>query len=269
MDPVKALLAQLNGRIGDVRGNAERAADAIRSHPEVAIAVFPELYLSGYTYRDIDHLARTIHDAELRIVCDAAAAASTAVIIGFAERIGEGRYGNSAACIDQDGTPIAVYRKTQLFGQEHEVFEPGTELMILDMLGRRVAPLICFDIEFPEPARQLALEGADLLCTASANMDPFYVDHEVGSRARAVENRVPHLYANMVGPGDDMVFVGGSRAVDSWGRVVGTEGSRDTEELIVVDVPNAGGVDDRVDYLRCLPTQLPVVTVARPTAATT
>ena len=56
---MKALLAQLGCRIGDVEGNTARAVDAIRSYPDVDIAVFLELYLSGYTYRDLDELPAT------------------------------------------------------------------------------------------------------------------------------------------------------------------------------------------------------------------
>ena len=62
---MKALLAQLACRIGDIEGNTARAIDAIRTHPEVSIAVFPELYLSGYTYRNLDELARAPDGDEL------------------------------------------------------------------------------------------------------------------------------------------------------------------------------------------------------------
>jgi len=55
---MKALLAQLGCRIGDVAGNTARAVAAIQSHPDADIAIFPELYLSGYTYRDLDQVAR-------------------------------------------------------------------------------------------------------------------------------------------------------------------------------------------------------------------
>jgi predicted amidohydrolase len=79
---MKALLAQLNCRIGDIEGNAARAVEAIRSHPEVDIAVFPELYLSGYTYRNLDRLARTIDSPELRQV---AGAANGFLVAGLAE----------------------------------------------------------------------------------------------------------------------------------------------------------------------------------------
>ena len=190
---MRALLAQLSCRTGDLAGNTARAVDALRSHPEADIAVFPELYLSGYTYRNLDELARSADAPELKQIAAAAAEAKTAVVIGFAERTPDG-LANSVACFDRDGAARGVYRKTNLFGSEAEAgFVPGEELVIVELAGRRVAPLICFDIEFPEPARQVTLAGADLLVTASANMEPYYLDHAIGTVARAHENRRAHL----------------------------------------------------------------------------
>lgn len=253
---MQALLCQLGSVLGDPGRNAERAADAILRHPDVDLAVFPELYLGGYSYHGLERSARTVDDEELLVVRRACAQAGTAAVVGFAERTPAG-LANSAAVLDRDGSVAAVYRKTQLFGGERSVFVPGEELLVLALLGRRVAPLICFDIEFPEPARAAALAGADLFVTASANMQPFFVDHEVASKARAVENRVAHLYANAVGSTEEFVFVGGSRAVSPLGDVL-AEGSREREELIVVPVPEPGGVDERVDYLKALRPAPPV-----------
>jgi predicted amidohydrolase len=255
-EAMQALLAQLSCRIGDVEGNTARAVDAIRSHPEADIAVFPELYLSGYTYRDLDRLARPADSLELGEIASAAAEAETAVVLGFAERLPDG-VGNSAACIDRDGSLAGVYRKTLLFGDEAEAFKAGEELLIVELAGRRVAPLICFDIEFPEPARQVTLAGAELLVTASANMEPFYIDHAVGSVARAHENRRPHLYANMVGEGDGLVFVGASRSIAPTGETL-VEASRDREELLVVPVAEPGGFDEQTDYPRLVQPPRPV-----------
>ena len=253
---MEALLCQLGSRIGNPASNAARAADAILAHPEADLAVFPELYLGGYSYKDVEGVARTVDDEEVTTVRRAAAEAGTAAVLGFAERTSQG-VANSAALIDTDGSVAGVYRKTQLFGGERDVFVAGEELVVVPLAGRLVAPLVCFDIEFPEPARAAALAGAELLVTASANMEPFYVDHEVATKARAVENRLPHLYANAVGASDDLVFVGGSRAVSPLGDVV-AEGSRDREELIVVTVPDRTGVDERVDYLTVLQPAPPV-----------
>ena len=159
-----------------------------------------------------------------RTVAAAAAAAGTAVVIGFAERNEDGSCSNSVACIDRDGTLAGVYRKTQLYAGERKVFRPGRELRIVRLAGVAVAPLICFDVEFPEPVRALALAGAELLVTASANMEPFAADHELATRARALENRLPHLYANAVGTIGRLSFVGLSRSVGPAGEVLARGG---------------------------------------------
>lgn len=259
-----ALLCQLASRIGDPGYNAERAADAILGHPDVDLAIFPELYLGGYTYRGLEETARTAEDAELQAIRRACAEAGTAAVVGFAERT-PGGIANAAALLERDGSVAAVYRKTRLFGGERDAFVAGDELVVVPLAGVPVGPLVCFDIEFPEPARALATAGAELLVTASANMEPFYVDHQVASQARAVENRVPHLYANAVGESDGLVFVGGTRAVSPLGDVV-AEGSREREELIVVTVPDRSGVDERVDYLRVLE-PVPRVNVLHPVSS--
>ncbi len=257
-----ALLAQLEAKPGAVAGNTARLATTLAAHADVDLAVFPELFLCGYSLRDAVRAACPPDGPELAAVGDAARAASTAVVVGFAERT-QDAVANSVACVDQDGALRRVYRKIQLFGAENEVFAPGEELVVAELAGRRVAPMICFDVEFPELARRLAVAGADLLVTASANMEPFYGDHELATRARALENRLPHLYANLVGSSGDLRFVGGSRSVGSGGEVL-ADAPHAGEEVLVVPVAPAGAEDERVDYLRQLPRELPVVGGERP-----
>jgi predicted amidohydrolase len=253
---MRALLAQLEATPGDVAGNVERVVETLAEHPDADLAVFPELFLSGYSLREVVRAARAAGGAELAAVADAARAASTAVVVGFVERTGDG-VANSVACIERDGTLRRVYRKVQLFGAEREVFAPGRELIVVELAGRRVAPLICFDVEFPELPRRLAVAGADLLVTASANMEPFYADHDIATRARALENRIPHLYANLVGSSGPLRFVGGSRSIGSGGDVL-AEAAHANEEVLVVPVAPAGADDERVDYVRQLPGDIPV-----------
>jgi predicted amidohydrolase len=253
-----ALLAQLASFEGDLEANAARAAEALAAHPEADIAVFPELFLSGYLTDGIAELACAPDAPPLRRISNAAAAAGTAVVLGFPERLEGDRPANAVACIDRDGSLAAIYRKTQLFGAEREAFAPGSELLVVGLAGRRVAPLVCFDVEFPEPARQLAVSGVDLIAVSSANMEPFYVDHEVGTRARALENRIPVVYANAVGKLAGLVFVGGSRSVAPSGEVLAEE-PEPVERLLVAEVAGPGIGDERVDYLRHLPAPLPVV----------
>jgi predicted amidohydrolase len=232
---VRALLAQLASVPGQTQANAERAVETLGTHPNVEIAVFPELYLGGYDLSLVPRSARTPDSPELRAIAAAAAAASTAVVVGFAERAEDGRLFNSVACIDRDGSLAGVYRKTRLFGAEPDVFERGDTLDVVRLAGLDVGPLICYDIEFPEPARELAAAGAELLVTASANMAPFGPDHERATRERALENRLPHLYTNGVGAIGGLRLVGGSRSVDAAGAVLADAGFAE-ENLLVVPV---------------------------------
>ena len=232
---MRALLAQLASVPGQTQANAERAVETLGAHPDVEIAVFPELYLGGYDLSLVPRSARAPDSPELRAIAAAAAAASTAVVVGFAERAEDGTLFNSVACIDRDGSLAGVYRKTRLFGAEPDVFERGDTLDVVRLAGLDVGPLICYDIEFPEPARELAAAGAELLVTASANMAPFGPDHERATRERALENRLPHLYTNGVGAIGGLRLVGGSRSVDASGAVL-ADAAFAEETLLVVPV---------------------------------
>jgi predicted amidohydrolase len=254
---VKALIAQLESVVRNPGANVGRAVAAIAEHPDVDIAVFPELFLSAYDLRSLDRTALATEGDELAEICAAAGAVGTAVVIGFAERLDGGRFANSAACIDEGGTLVAVYRKTRLFGSERKVFMPGDELCLVPLAGRLVAPIVCFDVEFPEPARALAIAGAELLVTVSANMEPYGDDHEVATRARALENHLPHLYANAIGAVDGHEFVGRSRSIGAGGDVLAAAGR--TEELLVAPVGEQGPASEQVDYLKQLREPLPVV----------
>jgi predicted amidohydrolase len=232
---VRALLAQLASVSGQTEANAGRVVEILGAHRDVEIAVFPELFLGGYDLSLVGQSARSPDSPELQSIAAAAAATSTAVVVGFAERAEDGSFFNSVACIDRDGSLAGLYRKRRLFGSEPDAFQAGDEHRVVRLAGLDVGPLICFDVEFPEPARELAAAGAELLVTASANMAPFGPDHEVATRARALENRLPHLYANGVGAIGGLRLVGGSRSVDASGVVLAEAGS-DEEALLVVPV---------------------------------
>ena len=96
-----------------------------------------------------------------------------------------------------------AYDKTHLFDREKAVFTPGAALSRRSYgRGVRFGVLCCsLDIELPEPARTLALRGAQCLLVPSANMEPWGEHHRAYVRARALENHAFVAYANAVGPG--------------------------------------------------------------------
>ncbi|HEY1515233.1 MAG TPA: nitrilase-related carbon-nitrogen hydrolase [Solirubrobacteraceae bacterium] len=242
---MRSLLAQRFPVPGAPQDNARRAAEIVAG-ADADVVVLPELWLSGYDLERVHDSAVELDSPELGVLRESASDAATAIVVGFPERRG-GRVANAVALIDERGELGAVYRKVQLFGYERDVFEAGDELVVAELAGRRVGPLICFDMEFPELARALARAGADLLVTASANMEPFYGDHQIASQARALDNRLPHLYCNRCGVEAGLVFVGGSRAVRPDGTIAAQAGGG--EELLAADVERVETGDDRIDYL--------------------
>lgn len=250
---MKALLAQLSPAAGDPAANAGRATGIVES-ADAEIVVFPELYLTGYDLERVGALAVEPTSECVAALRAAAARSRTAVVVGFAERRGGG-FSNALALIDERGELVAVQRKVQLFGEERVVFDPGEELVLAALAGRSVGPLICFDMEFPELARALARAGADLLVTAAANMEPFYSDHQIAAQARALDNRLPHLYCNRCGEEAGLTFLGGSRAVRSDGTIEAQ--AAEDERLLAVDF-HPEPADDRVDYLAQLPVGIDV-----------
>lgn len=253
---MKVLLAQVAVADGSVSTNLQTLQATLAAHPEADLAVFPEMFLPGYDTSSLRARSLTLDAPELAAVADAAATAGTAVIVGFSEITATG-IANSAACFDTDGRLAGVYRKTHLFGAgETRAFEAGQEYVVARLCGVRVGVQICFDTEFPEPARAMAVAGAELLVTASANMAPYDLEHRLGAAARAIENRLPHVYVNRTGVQSGFTFLGESAAIDAGGRDLVRLGSEPATTL--VDVAIGADTVGEVDYLRLMTPPLPV-----------
>ena len=212
MKKLNAILAQLNPKLRDVETNIETAKRVVAEHVGADLVVFPELFLGGYTTAGIEDLAVDLDGLEVGEMAGLAREGNVAMNFGLHERV-PGGLANSTICVDRRGDLAGVYRKTHLFGDERAAFVAGDELLVVELGGASVELMICFDVEFPEVARSLALTGVDLLVTISANMDPFGRDHDVFATARALENGLPHLYVNQIGPGEAFTFAGGTMAV--------------------------------------------------------
>lgn len=213
--------------------NLERAArfvgDAARRG--VSLVVFPEMYLTGYEVWDqLPALALPSRCGVLDALADEARRHRVAVMIGYPER-SRGALYNAVCVIDADGRAHAPYRKIHLFGREREHFRPGRRYWLGRVGGLVVGVLICYDLEFPESARALALAGAELVAVSTANMSPFREAQEVYVRARALENQLFVALANRVGAEGRTRFVGGSGVWDPSG---GTLVQQDGGEAVLV-----------------------------------
>ena len=243
-------LAQLAPVARDVAANVARAGELIAAASPSELVVLPELFLPGYELEDVEALAVDLDGPEVGELREAARAAGTGVVVGLAERV-DGGVANSAVCIDAAGEVAGVYRKTHPFGDERDAYAAGEELVTVELGGRVLGLMICFDMEFPEVARALAERGADMLVTISANSPPFELDHDVFARARALENGLPHVYVNRVGEEDGLPFSGGSLALDPDGRVLAEAGPGE-ERVVTAEIGPAGRRDPRTRYRELL-----------------
>ncbi|HET9052221.1 MAG TPA: nitrilase-related carbon-nitrogen hydrolase, partial [Candidatus Dormibacteraeota bacterium] len=211
--PLRIALAQYAPRIGDPAHNVREAVAWARRAADsgAALAVLPELASSGYTFasaEEADRLAEVPGDGP--VTSALAAVASTSgmhVVVGVDERGRDGARHNSAVLVGPGGV-IATYRKLHLFNDEKSWFTPGADLPIVDLPWGRLGMIVCFDIWFPEPARALALAGADVVACPTNWVSSFkrrvydergWCQGDYMAVARAAENGLVVACADRVG----------------------------------------------------------------------
>jgi predicted amidohydrolase len=203
------------------------------------LLVAPELSLTGYALGDrVADLAEPADGASARAVARLAAGHRIAIAYGYPERDGSAVH-NSVQLVGADGTCLANYRKTHLFGDfETAHFTPGQNLVVqADLDGVRAGLLICYDVEFPEAVRAHALAGTQLLIAPTALMRPYEIVPRTLVPARAWENQLYLAYANRAGPEGDFDFAGLSCLAAPDGTLAACAGTG--EEMIIGDADPA------------------------------
>ena len=194
---------------------------AVRAKAQGAdILLLPEMYLSGYNLTPQDAQRHAITQDGLATAQDIARSLSLALVFGYPEQVGGG-IANSAVLIGPDGAVLLNYRKAHLFGpMEREIFkETGAAFPVATLHGQKIGLLICYDIEFPEAARRLALAGADIILIPTALSEPYEGVPTHIIPARAYENQVYIAYANHSGAENGLSYIGLS-------NICGPDGAR-------------------------------------------
>ncbi|HKV18395.1 MAG TPA: nitrilase-related carbon-nitrogen hydrolase [Mycobacterium sp.] len=221
--------AQVPLSIGDVEANRTTCRAAIESAARdgARIVVLPELASSGYVFSDRDELSTLAETRDGPSVAEWAALADAfglVIVGGFPEAADDAIY-NSAAVVDPTGLR-AVYRKAHLWDSENAVFDRGDDLpVVVDTDHGRIGLMICYDVEFPEWVRAVALSGADLLC---APVNWPLLPRPAGERptemvralAGAGMNRMPIAVCDRVGTERGQDWIGGSVITDADGYPV-------------------------------------------------
>lgn len=176
------------------------------------LLVTPEMFCTGYAIgaERAAALAEPADGPLAQAVAGIAQRHGIAIVYGYPENNPSGKPFNAAQAIAADGARLMNYRKTHLFGDlDRAQFSAGdTASQVFEHQGWRLGLLICYDVEFPEAVRSLALQGADAVLVPTANMVPFDEVQRVLLPARALENRLYVAYANACGREGSLVYNG-------------------------------------------------------------
>jgi predicted amidohydrolase len=244
---VAALQMQPAGTVEANLASIETAATAAAAFG-AKLLVTPEMGVTGYAiWDDIPRLAESRFGPIIQRLIAIATASKISVVAGFPERDGETIY-NAAALISPDGK-TAFYRKCHLFGPyEKAAFSPASDLSPIVRIGDlKIGMLICYDVEFPEMVRCLALAGANMIVVPTALPRGAPANRVSSSmiQTRAFENHVFLIYADLCGEENGTPYQGGSVIAAPDGEVLARAG--DSATLLITDINlqryDAAGLD--------------------------
>lgn len=233
---------QYDPLFGEVAKNLD-AVTAVLERAEADLIVLPELFASGYQFvsqEEVQRLAEPVPDGPTtRRLMEIADRRRLHIVAGLPEKAGSKCY-NSAVIVGPAGF-IGCYRKTHLFYEETLFFQPGDSgFQVWDIGQAKIGVMICFDWYYPEAARSLALQGADIICHPSNLVLPNCPD---SMPVRCLENRVFAITCNRIGSEtrggkDRLTYIGHSEVVTPKG-VIQYRAPRDREDLAIVDIDPA------------------------------
>ena len=198
----------------DPAANLQRLHQVALEAKGADLLVLPEMFLTGYNIGTdaVNTLAEVYNGEWAQQIGRIAKATGLAIAYGYPERTAEGQIYNAVQLIDAHGERLCNYRKTHLFGDlDQSMFDAGgNDLPLVELNGWKLGFLICYDLEFPENARRLALAGAELILVPTANMVPYDFVADVTVRSRAFENQCYVAYANYCGHEGEIQYCGQS-----------------------------------------------------------
>ena len=227
MPSVRVACQQIAPTVGDPAGNSRLTREAIAEAVAAGarLVLLPELATSGYVFESVDEARACAEPADgpaLRGWAEEAARGDAVVVGGFCELGEDGKLFNSAAVVDGNGV-VAVYRKIHLWDREKLFFEAGSEpAPVVETRIGKVGVCVCYDLNFPEVARGLALGGAEIV-TVPTNWPRF--PRPEGERPIEVAMAMATAHLSHVflaacdrcGPERGVEWTGGSVVCDEWG----------------------------------------------------
>lgn len=253
---LKISVAQLNFVVGDTSGNARKIVDAAKAAYAQGsrLMLTPELSICGYAAEDLflrPSFIAACDDAVKTVARELAGLKGMHVVVGHptggdvrSKSVAVQRRHNAASVISE-GRVLETYAKRELPNyqvfDERRYFTPGQGVCVFQVEGVSVGLLICEDAWFEEPAVLAKEAGAEVL--AVINASPFHLG-KGGERIelmalRAKSVSLPLVYAHLVGGQDEVVFDGGSFAVNADGALA-ARGASFREQIVEVNAGRSG-----------------------------
>lgn len=248
---IRITVAQFSPKLGDKEQNLDKITECFEmaSKQSSDILVFPELCLTGALVFDfIDDISEDLDDSpSVKYIQSKCNEFGIHGVFTFVEKIKNREYYNSAVLIDDTGKILGVYRKVHLFADESKSMTSGKDFPVFQTKLGKIAIAICFDLEFPETARILRLNGAEIIIAPTNNMLPYNEDQSIYARSRSKENQIPVVICNRIGKEKDYEFFGESIIVDAFGKPVLVLARN--EEIVTVGVNLHATIDNTLGYI--------------------
>lgn len=247
---MKVALVQIHSVPTEVESNVERGIDFFNEAVSKGAdaVVFPELWTCGYYLETFDFLAAIEeNDWILEKFRALAKKTETLVILPLPQKIGDDIY-IGLYVIEKNGEIIKEYQKSFLWGREQNYFTHGErKYEAFDSSIGRIGVLICYDIEFPEPSRLLALDGAQMIFVPSVWSIPAKNRWDIQLPARALDNTVFLAGINNTGEG----ACGHCKVISPFGEVL-AEAEQDEETIVYCDVDYSeiDRIREKIPYLK-------------------
>ena len=242
MRSCRVALAQINAAVGDIDGNRARIRDAIAAAREArcAIVAFPELAVTGYPPEDLLLRRAFCEDSRAAVASLAPAADGVIAVVGFVDWRDGDPFNAAAVLAGGQWRHSCHKRRLPNYGvfDEERYFAAGRSVPVYRAGDLAFGVGICEDLWYPgQPLTGMALGGAELCVYVNAS--PYHrgraADRARMLATRAIDNRIAIACVNAVGGQDELVFDGGSMALDARGEVI-ARGPQFREDLVIVDV---------------------------------
>ena len=203
-----------------------------------SLIILPETFSTGFSM-NLAVTAEPENGPTEQFLREMAAQYQCCVIGGVVTQADEGRGMNQALALAPDGSLLTRYTKNYPFsmGGENQVHRAGTEVSLFEWQGLRIAPLICYDLRFPELARSAIRAGAEVLVFIAA-WPVKRIQHWITLlQARAIENQAYVIGVNRCGNDPDFTYTGRSIVVDPHGLVIAD--AAEQERVVSVKIDSA------------------------------